>query len=78
MDDSAAPGSAPGWTTVTTQVVFGVVAVAKVRVAVRAAPALYVAYTYTDLSPVPEVGDIVNHDVFDEVTVHEDAVDRPM
>jgi len=28
------------------------------------------AYAYTDVSPVPDVGDVVNHAVFDDVTDH--------
>ena len=28
------------------------------------------SYAYTDVSPLPDVGDVVNHAVFDDVTAH--------
>jgi len=36
------------------------------------------AYAYTDVSPVPDVGDVVNHAVFDDVTDHDVFDDKAM
>ena len=64
-------GLTPGCVTVTVFVVTGPAwVVVNVNVAERVAPELYAANTYTEVSPVPEVGDVVNHVVFDDVTAH--------
>jgi len=67
---NAGAALALAWVTVTVCVDAGPEVVVNVNVAVRAAPLLPTAYTYTALLPVPDVGAVVNHAGFDDVTVH--------
>jgi len=68
-------GRGPAWVTVTVCDDAGPDVVENVNVPLLGTPGFAVAYTYTDVFPAPDVGDVVNHDVFEDVTAHAWVVD---